>query len=331
MTKLITLLIVINLFFSCSKRNDIKSKPVSPMPDTLATGWSRVLMNDDFFVDIYFINDSIGYMAGTKGIYRSSDGGKTWNKIPNIGEGYNIAATANGKVFIVAPDIHSIYQSFDNGNTFSELMDNAGDRISDIYFTGNDTGYIPAGANNLLQSLNGGVSWQYVKLITGLSLGGSGLYTPFFINQTTGWISDGETIFRTNGSISSWVKCGFVSNPASSINNTNISIFAPTSDIVYIGTSDLSHAIIYKSVNGGKDFYLTGSLDSNNPGYVDIHFTDVNNGYVSANRKIYQTTDGGTTWKNVVSLGESNIIEIHFTDANHGWACGNGTVLIYKK
>ena len=328
MRALITSLTLLILFFSCSKSKDLTFKPLpTPKPDTLGAGWSGVSINDDFFVDIYFINDSIGYVAATTGIYRSTDGGKKWTKIPNIGGGYNIAATPDGKVFIVSNALGSIYESFDNGNTFSELRNNPGDRISDIYFTGNDTGYIPAGINALLQTVNGGISWPYVKPINGLNLGGAGLYTPFFINGTTGWVSDGNAIFRTNGSINNWIKCGFVSLP----NQTNISIFALSPDIVYIGTGDQGHAIIYKSVNGGKDFYATGSLDSDNPGYVDIHFTDEKNGYVSANKKIYQTTDGGTTWKNVVSLGESNIVEIHFTNADHGWACGNGTILIYNK
>jgi photosystem II stability/assembly factor-like uncharacterized protein len=66
-------------------------------------------------------------------------------------------------------------------------------------------------------------------------------------------------------------------------------------------------------------------------GFTDIHFLTDQIGYASAGRTLYKTTDGGTNWTKVVSLGEATITEIHFTDATHGWACGsNGVVLTFK-
>ena len=323
----LVLLTVLILFFGCSKKNDNTIKPTPPpKPDTLATGWSKVVINKDYLTDIYFVNNSIGYTTGPGGVYKSSDGGETWNQISNFGQGANMVATTNGKIFITGK-LGVIYQSFDNGNTFIGYTTTNVDAYNDIYFAGNDTGYVTISNNMLLQTVNGGITWSYVTPVTGLDLAGV-ILTPFFINGTTGWISDGKEIFRTNGSVNKWIKCGFIGNQY----RGNISIASANIDTVYIGVGGQTHALIYKSVNGGKDFYLTGTLDNNPNGYVAIHFIDSNNGYVSTNEKIYKTTNGGTTWENVVSLGEGSVVDISFTDANHGWACGfNGTVLIFKK
>src|SRR4051812_16314789 len=113
--KVIILVVIVSLsLYSCSKDTNSNTVPL-PNPDTLSLGWSKVNISKETFTDIYFINNSVGY-ALSKQVYKSTDGGQTWNKIADI-FGDNIAALQNGKVFIVKGS-DSLYQSFDYGKTF---------------------------------------------------------------------------------------------------------------------------------------------------------------------------------------------------------------------
>ena len=70
-----------------------------------------------------------------------------------------------------------------------------------------------------------------------------------------------------------------------------------------------------------------GSLDV----YRDLHFVSGTTGYITEDKAIYKTQDGGNTWSTAVSLVSNYLIEVHFIDANHGWACGlKGTILKYS-
>jgi len=87
---------------------------------------------------------------------------------------------------------------------------------------------------------------------------------------------------------------------------------------------------VYKTMNGGNSFSQIAQIYTPG-GFADLHFVSEQVGYASIAHNIYQTLDGGVSWKSVV-YSTNTIVEIHFTDANHGWACGEkGTVFIYKK
>ena len=320
--KAIKIILLSILIYGCSKSSNSS--------DSLGKGWSKVKINDNQLTDIFFINNSIGFTVGANGTYKSIDGGNAWVKISNIVGDCNIAATSNGNLFILPLGKDSIYRSSDNGNSFSGIKLNAGGRANDIYFINNDTGFIPAGVNNLLITTNGGISWTNVSPLSGLNISGVN-YIPFFINGTTGWISSSGNVYRTNGSINNWTACTF---DIPMIHNEGvITLYATSADTVYAACKAFGGGAtaVYRSTNGGVNFYLVSRV-VNDSGYPDIHFVDNNSGYLCSKNKIYHTINGGNTWDAEVTLGSSSLIEIHFVDANHGWACGtNGTVLIYNR
>ena len=323
--KLFPVLLLLSFIVSCSKKNEQIIPPPELKQDTLTSGWSKLKLNDDNLEDIFFVDSDTGYVAGNNGVYKSINGGLNWQKIAFF-RGVNIAATKDGKIFILSRD--SLFTSFNSGSTFSGTSMGINAYFFDIYFTGKDTGYIPTG-NSLLHTTDGGQTWTNVNPITGLNLTVTRQPIPYFINETTGWISDGATVFKTNGSIHSWTQCIFDIPPSGA---HFITLFANSSNIVYAGLYSGTGAVIYKSINGGSNFSLLTEFSSSSGGFADIHFSDDNNGYLSIGNKIYATTNGGISWTNVVTLGNGKLTEIHFTDANHGWACGDsGTILIFKK
>jgi photosystem II stability/assembly factor-like uncharacterized protein len=57
-----------------------------------------------------------------------------------------------------------------------------------------------------------------------------------------------------------------------------------------------------------------------------IHFVDTMTGWAAGDAgAVYRTTDGGRTWKPLLSGFSANINFIHFLDWNHGWMIGEST------
>jgi len=317
--------LVVLLFAACGKEEPPVNTPRIPKPDTLAAGWKFIALDTGdirpVLFDIYFNNPTTGYAVGDY-LWKTQDGGAHWTKM-SFTQGYNLAVTPNGNVFLVPLDIvNGLYKSTDGGGSFSQSRPISTGQYSDIWFTGDDTGYVST-SNGLLRTVDAGNTWLPVNT-TGLDTA-SYYSSLFFFNDNTGWVCDSSYVYKTNGSINSWSKSVIHKNSAFRYVN---SIFATSPNNIYLS---VSNGEIYKSTDGGSNFYLRSlAFETLNPQYSDLHFVDDNTGYIAYGRRIYKTTDGGAHWQMVVALGESYIAEIHFTDANHGWACGDEFILTYN-
>lgn len=313
---------------SCSKKDATPDPiPVEPLrPDTLTAGWSKQQLNSqnyfqNNFADIYFANNSLGYVAGSSGIYRSVDGGINWTilseTVTNLS---NIAVTPDGKFYAVN-NTDTVYSIENGSNTLvkRDINQPGFSSIFDIFFTNNNNGFVASSLLNI--TTDAGNSWQRISPLVGFpSPNTSNL---FFLDGNTGWVANRENVVRTNGNIGNWAFCNV---PAGTFNSNNpISVFAASPLVVFLG---LGNGTILRSFDGGSNFTFAGSLPNANSFYVDMHFLNENLGYASSGRKIYKTVDGGLTWDVVVALGNQWLVEIHFTDANHGWACGSDGVVL---
>ncbi len=310
-------LFFIMLFFSCSKNSDNTSENNNNnnnntviASDTLTTGWTKTTLPVGFG-DIYFTDNNTGY-ASTDKIYKTTDGGNNWNVISNNLYGYNTSGSPDGKIFMCGPG-NNVYYSTNAGASFDTGVIYNG--IRDCFFPDNNNGF--AIGTNFFKTVDGGVTWNIVMPITGI-IPASGYRSLFFINSNTGWIISYTDIFRCTGSINNWVAANF-NVPASDFFTA---IYATGPDIVYAVTRT---GQVYKSIDGGVNFTLLTTFVAANS-FADIHFVNADTGYVSIDKKIYRTTDGGNTWQTVVSLGTGVLSEVHFTDANHGWACASDSI-----
>jgi photosystem II stability/assembly factor-like uncharacterized protein len=311
------------VLFSCKKSDSpIDTSPIIK-PDTLSAGWTKIPFasgGSDFY-DIFFYQSSVGYAVGN-GLWKSTNGGLTWLELPSH-QGTNLAVTQNGALFIVPIfSGNGLYKSTNGGQNFLQMQTTGGaHEFKDIFFTGNDTGYIST-KQGLLRSTDAGNNWSPVTA-NGLP-SGSNYYSLFFYNDNIGWICDSNSVYKTSNNINNWTKAIIHTNtPFQYV----YGIYPTSTSIIYLL---VSNGEIYKSTDGGANFYIKNTQFLTQQFYIsDIHFVDTNTGYVSLGRKIFKTVDGGTTWQREVALGEKDIIEIHFTDANHGWACANGQILVY--
>ena len=62
-----------------------------------------------------------------------------------------------------------------------------------------------------------------------------------------------------------------------------------------------------------------------------ISFADANHGWIAGDVGLLHTTDGGSTWKSVIGMGQYQLNDVQFTDAQRGWAVGQSGVILSTK
>lgn len=314
-------------FIACSKSGgspgNTDTTGTQTAADTLATGWTEVnIPGGSFLVDVFFANNQLGYTVSEHNIYKSTDGGLTWtnfNQDPNAAYD-NIAVTPSGNLFITSLG-NGIFKSINGGAvTFQQIQNIHGD--ADIFFTGNDTGYISRGTSGLntglWKTIDGGNTWNLIPLSNYSVIIES--YLAF--NPFAGYCT-GANIHYNNSNQDNWY------NSSATSSDSFISISAVDDKVAYAAGNSGS---IYSTKDGGVNFNTAGTLPGGNKAFVDLAFVNTQTGYATDGSRLYKTTDGGKNWKTEIGLNKNILIEVHFTDEKHGWACGNGgTILVYRE
>lgn len=265
-----------------------------------------------------FQNNSLGYIASYDSVYQTTDAGITWNrKAPLVLR--NIAVSQAGTLIGTNMESDSMYRTINGAITFTGFKTNKSPMI-DCCFADMTTGYAtyPGG---MMQTINGGSTWQIISPMTGVIPGPSQFYTiPSFINPSTGWYADRMNVYKMNGNINTWTRAVFNVQPAQS---PKIFIMAPSANTVYYATEE---GEVFKSTDGGASFVYLTRLNSR--GVLDIDFVNDNIGYISLGTKIFKTVNGGGTWQAIVSLDNRAVYDLEIIDANHIWACGSQGLLL---
>jgi len=298
--------------------------PQPPSPaDTLSAGWRKIHITDSTAVsDIFFAGDT-GFYVTEHNIYRSTDGGETWQKkfsdenttFANIGMGSSrnaiFAGSFSGKVFITT----------DGGENIRETMLANETIISDAFFVSPDTAYLIG--HYFWKTTDAGITWTKVSNFNNTPA--DNYRFLFFINQDTGWATVyTRGVYKTSDGGLSWKKT--------------------TPDSLNARTGQYSSVFVLENGKGffTTDTQLAGTINYGDSWnvfrffrsyrYHDLHFTDTTTGYYTDSDSIFKTSDGGKSWLPEVSVPGGYIIELHFTDKNHGWACGaKGLLLKYEK
>ncbi|MEQ1678131.1 MAG: hypothetical protein ABL876_15595, partial [Chitinophagaceae bacterium] len=144
------------LFSSCSK-NETPDEPPLPalLPDTLATGWSiQSIGSSESITDVFFSDNSTGFLTGSTGVFRSVNGGGGWQKVFSSNGLINIAMSSNTHALFARPG--RIYVTRNGGTSFDSTSIND-PALSDVYCVNNTVAY--ASGLTFWKTTDGGTTW----------------------------------------------------------------------------------------------------------------------------------------------------------------------------
>ncbi len=250
-------------------------------------------------VDIRGISfrDSLnGWLIDNKHIYKTSDGGESWNE-------YYVAADMSTYYFLDIVCIDNTIYLFLKPQTAAlwELID----------------------AKSLVfKSTDGGKTWQELEQeIKGKML------CAFFLNETVGFLYADETIsisesftslYKTSDGGKTWSKSRFPEYPGATPG-----IFFLNKKLGFVGK--------YKTTDGGESWEkMFNNLLSQSEYVNDVFFIDSLHGWSVSGTKIFQTADGGLSWKDINKHATHQLTDIAFSKNGTGWIVGWAGNIFHK-
>ena len=244
---------------------------------------------------------------------------------------YNVSPPGNDSSFfcidVVSQNVvyagkgsHGIMVKTTNGGiNWSEVNTPSPFMVTQICFLNETTGFITTGTG-LYKTSSGGANWS---LLTA-----GGFQDMFFASELTGYVITGDfpaKIYRTTNGGANFSIYNMGSYP---------SYYGQA--ICYVNATEIFALTIKPSVDSSIIFKCT-NWDSGwvpvlktKPACYDISFANVNTGITAGNFGVFnRTTDGGSTWQNLLPAGSSTITACRMNTSLTGYFAGiNGA--IYK-
>ncbi len=244
---------------------------------------------------------SVLFEGNDGGIYKTPDGGATWNYI-----GSGIAVSQMYRLSVSATYPGMINTGLQDNGTKS-LQDNVwfdifpGDGMESVIdFTESNTQYACQPNGKLYKTTN---NWATYSYIAGQISGGGAWVTPYTLDP-----SDHNTIYLGNSELwksddqgNSWSQISNFENDTSEKLRA-IAVANSNSDIIYCS----SLMKLYKTTDGGQNWQnITGTLPVSQSyiTYLTVKHNDPNTLWVAMGEYneygVFETVDGGATWTDI--------------------------------
>jgi len=255
---------------------------------------------------IFFVNESVGYVAGSAGNNaRTTNGGINWIQNYSIGSQINYLKFNNDSAGIAVGD-NMIATTTNSGLNWIKHYPGYGYKLSYGSFSDLSNGYF-VGLNGLIiKTTNFGLNFSVTSSGTIKNL-----YSIHFINSKTGFSAgDYGAILKTTNSGLNWFSLNLISAA-----NVFQSIYFTDSLNGLVCDWD---GYIWKTTNGGTNW----QSQFLGMGLFDIDFVNNNTGYICGSGCILKTTNKGINW-----IGQDPGIavefrSIFFLDENTGYSGG---------
>ncbi len=226
-----------------------------------------------------------------------------------------------GGVFFISPDVAyaatgqrgstgSVFKTADGGDSWEEVYTIADNKLYDVFFLDEQRGYA-CGENMLvIETLNGGESWQR-RYLPGQLVEDKQwriLRKIYFFNDSTGYTVGGQNF--KGGIVAKTRDCGRNWDYTLLDGEIRGSFFHNEADII-VG----AYGSVYYSNDGGSYYH---NPDLKNDFFVAIDFIDNNDGLMAGyDGGIYQTCDGGKTWTLRRATNKLLKKRVHFNDIRY--------------
>jgi len=153
-----------------------------------------------------FVNANTGYAVDSNGVFKSIDGGSTWNLVHAAGG--NIPTNLffiNLNFGWVCGRNGMIRKTTDGGSTWLTVNCGTATNLRDVFFVSGFTGWTVGEDSKVYRSTNMGNNWNQIS-----GNGLCGLRSVYFVNSSTGWVvgCEGAINKSTNGGVN-WVLQSF--------------------------------------------------------------------------------------------------------------------------
>ncbi|MBL4707759.1 MAG: hypothetical protein JKY48_04890 [Flavobacteriales bacterium] len=300
---------------------------------TTASGITRG-RNDD----VFFVNDSIGYVAGgvRNTISKTVDGGDSWTNIFTVGtylRSINFLDASTG--FCGSLDT-AFYMTVDSGNTWVDISSNISPVPKGIcgLSSPNDSTIYGCGIYNepafIVKSTDRGTTWTYIDM----SLYAKALVEVHFISQDTGFVAGranpfadgGVILYTTDGGIS-WTSV------YKTMRNLDYvwKIQSPDGQNYFASVSSVPNSgntTFLKSTDSGLS-WVQGIVDTAWYDIQMIGFIDSLKGWTGGANQLFETFDGGTSWNKTLATIPGGTYFNRFVKKNDSSAVISG-LKIYK-
>jgi len=268
--------------------------------------------------DILFTNLMYGWATHTgTGAIRTKDGGTIWDIVSfhdsTFTTAYNEVYFINQNTGWCVGGAVQIRKTTNGGvNWFKQYAPPVAGVLNGVYFFDENTG-IAIGRKTInynsfiARTTNGGSTWTEIVATTNSN---NELSDQYWFDSNTGWISGRDVLLRTTNSGINYVNLYANVPPTQNGANALLSITFVNQQTGWIGGSNLDKKNIYKTTNGGANWFFQPNPVANYA-YVqinDVRFMTQDSGWAihgtPFSGAIMFTTNGGNNWE--IEEGSNN-------------------------
>ena len=253
--------------------------------------WKRV---NDRFIGISFFDPMNGWIVQehlNKDFMHTNDGGYSWTEVDAGNQGYLLLMDfISDEIGFAITSQGELLKTFNAGLTWELINTPYSDiHFSELQFLDENLGYLCGHPNLVFKTLNGGLDWEEYIVESLAYISGAD-----FISASEGWLADNQGFLaHTTDGCATW-ETTFLT--ASTIRDVD---FVDES----LGYAISAQGIAHRTTNGGETWEDL-SIDLNSPEIIS--FYDHLYGWITDNKNLYETKDGGDTWQEVVNTLSAN-------------------------